>query len=33
MYDGAALGTLWGLNDTAAWQLAGWNITRRRAAA
>ena len=30
LYEGAALGTLWGLNDFAVWQLAGWNITRRR---
>ena len=29
LYEGAALGTLWGLNDIAAWQLAGWTITRR----
>lgn len=33
LYEGAALGTLWGLNSIAAWQLAGWDITRRRAAA
>lgn len=32
LYEGAALGTLWGLNSVAAWQLAGWDITRRRAA-
>lgn len=33
LYEGAALGTLWGLNTTAVWQLAGWDVkTRRRAA-
>jgi hypothetical protein len=33
LYEGAALGTLWGLNSIAAWQLAGWDITSRRRAA
>lgn len=32
MYRDSALGTLWGLNDTEAWQLAGWNVKRRRRA-
>ena len=33
LYEGAEMGTLWGLNTTAAWQLAGWDVkTRRRAA-
>lgn len=31
LYAGSALGTLWGLNDIAAWQLAGWDIKRRAA--
>jgi hypothetical protein len=31
LYEGAALGTLWGLNDLASWQLAGWNVRRGRA--
>ena len=33
LYEGTALGTLWGLNgprDPHAWQLAGWNVTRRK---
>ena len=30
LYRGSALGVLWGLNEDEAWQLAGWNITRRR---
>jgi hypothetical protein len=30
LYEGSALGVLWGLNDNEAWQLAGWNITRRK---
>lgn len=29
MYEGSALGTLWGLNTIAAWQLAGWTLQRR----
>ncbi len=29
LYEGSAIGVLWGLNDDEAWQLAGWNITRR----
>lgn len=33
LYEGSALGTLWGMNRIAAWQLAGWNVKRRRAAA
>ena len=32
LYEHSALGTLWGLNDSAAWQLAGWSVKRRRAA-
>lgn len=36
MYEGTGIGTLFGLNghdrDPHAWQLAGWNITRRKAA-
>ena len=31
LYEHSALGTLWGLNDIAAWQLAGWDIKRRAA--
>jgi hypothetical protein len=30
MYQNSALGTLWGMNTTEAWQLAGWNVRRRR---
>lgn len=34
MYEGTPLGSLWGLNGTRqdpyAWQLAGWNVTRRK---
>jgi hypothetical protein len=30
LYEGSALGVLWGLNEAEAWQLAGWNITRRK---
>jgi hypothetical protein len=30
LYEGAALGTLWGLNDLGAWQLAGWNLKGTR---
>ena len=30
LYEASALGTLWGMNDIAAWQLAGWDITRPR---
>ena len=30
LYETSALGTLWGLNDRAAWQLAGWNVRKRR---
>lgn len=33
LYEGSALGTLWGLNDFAAWQLAGWNVRRRKGSA
>ena len=33
LYEGAALGTLWGLNTMAAWQLAGWDVKPRRRAA
>jgi hypothetical protein len=33
LYRGAEMGTLWGLNDIAAWQLAGWDVTSRRRAA
>jgi hypothetical protein len=36
MYEGTALGSLWGLNgvdeDPFAWQLAGWNIRREEIA-
>jgi len=31
LYAGADLGTLWGLNHQAAWQLAGWDVKRRAA--
>jgi len=31
LYEASALGTLWGLNDLGAWQLAGWNVKRRKA--
>lgn len=31
LYKDTGLGTLWGLNETEAWQLAGWNVKRRRA--
>lgn len=30
LYEGAALGTLWGLNAIGAWQLAGWDVKPRR---
>jgi hypothetical protein len=30
LYEGAALGTLWGLNSLATWQIAGWDITRKK---
>jgi hypothetical protein len=32
LYERAELGSLWGLNDSAAWQLAGWDVRRRRKA-
>lgn len=28
MYEGTMLGALWGLNNTHAWQLAGWTLVR-----
>jgi hypothetical protein len=30
LYEHSALGALWGLNDNEAWQLAGWNVKRRK---
>ena len=30
LYEGSALGALWGMNEIAVWQLAGWNVRRRR---
>lgn len=30
LYEGTGIGTLFGLGQTQAWQLAGWNITRRK---
>jgi hypothetical protein len=33
MYEDADIGALWGLNNRQAWQLAGWNVTRRKDAA
>jgi len=30
LYEGTGIGTLFGLGQSHAWQLAGWNITRRK---
>jgi hypothetical protein len=30
MYEGTAIGALYGFGTTAAWQLAGWNVRRHR---
>ena len=30
LYEGTGIGTLFGLGQAQAWQLAGWNITRRK---
>lgn len=30
LYEGTGIGTLFGLSTSEAWQLAGWNITRRK---
>jgi hypothetical protein len=30
MYEGTGIGTLFGLGQTHAWQLAGWNLTQRK---